>query len=131
MIGRNASAVRIRRASAATSTSPNSQCSVFPLASGPRPPPHSPFTGGSFPRRSFLAPGVGVRGKHSPVAAGALWLAGRPRRASICRMVQDPSLTEDEHLVLRLHPHWKTLIGPLSVAVQPQHQVLVLGERRV
>ena len=32
-------------------------------------------------------------------------------------MVQDPSLTEDEHLVLRLHPHWKTLIGPLSVAV--------------
>jgi uncharacterized membrane protein YdbT with pleckstrin-like domain len=32
-------------------------------------------------------------------------------------MVQDPTLTEDEHLVLRLHPHWKTLIGPLSVAV--------------
>jgi uncharacterized membrane protein YdbT with pleckstrin-like domain len=32
-------------------------------------------------------------------------------------MVQDPTLTEDEHLVLRLHPHWKTLIGPLLVAV--------------
>jgi uncharacterized membrane protein YdbT with pleckstrin-like domain len=32
-------------------------------------------------------------------------------------MVQDPSLTEDEHLVLRLHPHWKTLIRPLAVAV--------------
>jgi uncharacterized membrane protein YdbT with pleckstrin-like domain len=32
-------------------------------------------------------------------------------------MVQDPSLTEDEQLVLRLHPHWKTLIGPLAVAV--------------
>jgi len=32
-------------------------------------------------------------------------------------MVQDPSLTEDEHLVLRLHPHWKTLIRPLVVAV--------------
>jgi uncharacterized membrane protein YdbT with pleckstrin-like domain len=32
-------------------------------------------------------------------------------------MVQDPTLTEDEHLVLRLHPHWKTLIWPVSVAV--------------
>jgi uncharacterized membrane protein YdbT with pleckstrin-like domain len=32
-------------------------------------------------------------------------------------MAQDPSLTEDEHLVLRLHPHWKTLIRPLAVAV--------------
>jgi uncharacterized membrane protein YdbT with pleckstrin-like domain len=32
-------------------------------------------------------------------------------------MTLDPTLTEDEHLVLLLHPHWKTLIGPLSVAV--------------
>ena len=32
-------------------------------------------------------------------------------------MVQDPSLTADEQLVLRLHPHWKTLIRPLLVAV--------------
>jgi uncharacterized membrane protein YdbT with pleckstrin-like domain len=32
-------------------------------------------------------------------------------------MTSDPTLTEDEHLVLRLHPHWKTLIGPLSVVV--------------
>jgi uncharacterized membrane protein YdbT with pleckstrin-like domain len=32
-------------------------------------------------------------------------------------MTLDPSLTEDEHLVLRLHPHWKTLIRPVSVAV--------------
>ena len=32
-------------------------------------------------------------------------------------MTPDPTLTEDEHLVLRLHPHWKTLIGPVSVAV--------------
>jgi uncharacterized membrane protein YdbT with pleckstrin-like domain len=32
-------------------------------------------------------------------------------------MTSDPTLTEDEHLVLRLHPHWKTLIGPLLVAV--------------
>jgi len=32
-------------------------------------------------------------------------------------MVQDSSLTEDEHLVLRLHPHAKTLIRPLAVAV--------------
>jgi uncharacterized membrane protein YdbT with pleckstrin-like domain len=32
-------------------------------------------------------------------------------------MTSDPSLTEDEHLVLRVHPHWKTLVGPLAVAV--------------
>jgi len=32
-------------------------------------------------------------------------------------MVQDPSLTGDEHLVLRLHPHVKTLIRPVLVAV--------------
>ena len=32
-------------------------------------------------------------------------------------MVQDPSLTDDEHLVLRLHPHWKTLIRPVLVTV--------------
>ena len=32
-------------------------------------------------------------------------------------MTSDPTLTEDEHLVLRLHPHAKTLIRPLSVAV--------------
>jgi uncharacterized membrane protein YdbT with pleckstrin-like domain len=40
-------------------------------------------------------------------------------------MVQDPTLTEDEHLVLRLHPHWKTLIGPLSVVVLVVAAVLV------
>jgi uncharacterized membrane protein YdbT with pleckstrin-like domain len=32
-------------------------------------------------------------------------------------MTLDPSLTEDEYLVLRVHPHWKTLIRPVSVAV--------------
>ena len=32
-------------------------------------------------------------------------------------MTPDPTLTEDEHLVLMLHPHWKTLIRPVSVAV--------------
>jgi len=32
-------------------------------------------------------------------------------------MTSDPTLTEDEHLVLRLHPHWKTLIRPVFVAV--------------
>jgi len=32
-------------------------------------------------------------------------------------MTQDPTLTDDEELVLRLHPHWKTLVGPLLVAV--------------
>ena len=32
-------------------------------------------------------------------------------------MTVDPSLTQDEHLVLLLHPHWKTLIRPVLVAV--------------
>jgi uncharacterized membrane protein YdbT with pleckstrin-like domain len=32
-------------------------------------------------------------------------------------MIPDPSLTDGEHLVLRVHPHWKTLIRPVSVAV--------------
>jgi uncharacterized membrane protein YdbT with pleckstrin-like domain len=32
-------------------------------------------------------------------------------------MTSDPTLTEDEQLVLRLHPHWKTLIRPFSVAL--------------
>jgi uncharacterized membrane protein YdbT with pleckstrin-like domain len=32
-------------------------------------------------------------------------------------MTSDPTLTEDERLVLMLHPHWKTLIRPVSVAV--------------
>ena len=31
-------------------------------------------------------------------------------------MTVDPSLTQDEHLVLLLHPHAKTLIRPLAVA---------------
>jgi uncharacterized membrane protein YdbT with pleckstrin-like domain len=35
----------------------------------------------------------------------------------MCGMAQDPSLTDDEQLVLRLHPHWKTLIRPVLVAV--------------
>jgi uncharacterized membrane protein YdbT with pleckstrin-like domain len=33
------------------------------------------------------------------------------------RMTPDPSLTDDEYLVLRVHPHWKTLIRPVSVAL--------------
>jgi len=32
-------------------------------------------------------------------------------------MTSDPSLTGEEHLVLRVHPHWKTLVRPLAVAV--------------
>jgi uncharacterized membrane protein YdbT with pleckstrin-like domain len=31
-------------------------------------------------------------------------------------MTVDPSLTQDEHVVLLLHPHWKTLIRPFAVA---------------
>ncbi len=33
------------------------------------------------------------------------------------RMDPDPSLTGSEQPVLLLHPHWKTLIGPLLLAV--------------
>ncbi len=32
-------------------------------------------------------------------------------------MTSDSSLTADEQLVLRVHPHWKTLIHPFLVAV--------------
>jgi|SRR5580692_1444563 uncharacterized membrane protein YdbT with pleckstrin-like domain len=32
-------------------------------------------------------------------------------------MVHDASLADDEQEVLRLHPHWKTLIRPLLVAI--------------
>jgi uncharacterized membrane protein YdbT with pleckstrin-like domain len=32
-------------------------------------------------------------------------------------MTTDPSLTDDEQLVLRIHPHWKTLVRPVLVAV--------------
>jgi uncharacterized membrane protein YdbT with pleckstrin-like domain len=32
-------------------------------------------------------------------------------------MTSDPSLTDDEQLVLRVHPHWKTLVRPFLVAV--------------
>jgi uncharacterized membrane protein YdbT with pleckstrin-like domain len=35
----------------------------------------------------------------------------------MCGMAHDYSLTDDEEPVLRLHPHWKTLIWPLLVAV--------------
>ena len=31
-------------------------------------------------------------------------------------MTSEPSLTDDEQLVLQLHPHWKTLIRPLLFA---------------
>ena len=33
------------------------------------------------------------------------------------RMAEYPSLNDDERLVLRLRPHWKTLIRPVLVAV--------------
>ena len=35
----------------------------------------------------------------------------------MCGMTSDPSLTADEQLVLRIHPHWKTLVRPFLVAV--------------
>ncbi len=42
------------------------------------------------------------------------------------RMTQDPTLTDDEELVLRLHPHWKTLVWPLLFAVLVVAAALVL-----
>jgi uncharacterized membrane protein YdbT with pleckstrin-like domain len=35
----------------------------------------------------------------------------------MCGMARDPSMTPDEQPVLLLHPHWKTLIRPILVAV--------------
>ena len=35
----------------------------------------------------------------------------------MCDMAPESSLTGDEQPVLLLHPHWKTLIGPVLVAV--------------
>jgi uncharacterized membrane protein YdbT with pleckstrin-like domain len=35
----------------------------------------------------------------------------------MCGMARDPSMTSEEQPVLLLHPHWKTLIGPIVVAV--------------
>ncbi len=35
----------------------------------------------------------------------------------MCGMARDPSMTGDEQLVLLLHPHWKTLIRPILIAV--------------
>ncbi len=43
---------------------------------------------------------------------------GRPQnRATICVMGQDTSFADDEQPVLLLHPHWKTLIRPLLIAI--------------
>jgi uncharacterized membrane protein YdbT with pleckstrin-like domain len=44
----------------------------------------------------------------------------------MCGMTQDPSLTEDEQLVLRLHPHAKTLVRPLLFAMLVVAAALVL-----
>jgi len=41
-------------------------------------------------------------------------------------MVHDASLADDEQEVLRLHPHWKTLIRPLLIAVIVVAAALVL-----
>ena len=41
-------------------------------------------------------------------------------------MTSDRSLSDDEQLVLQLHPHWKTLIRPLLIAVLVVAAALVL-----
>lgn len=35
----------------------------------------------------------------------------------MCPMAGESSLTEGEQLVLRLHPHWKTMVRPVAVLV--------------
>ena len=35
----------------------------------------------------------------------------------MCGMARESSLSGDEQLVLLLHPHWKTLIRPVLIAV--------------
>jgi uncharacterized membrane protein YdbT with pleckstrin-like domain len=37
--------------------------------------------------------------------------------ANICGMAHDASFADDERTVLLLHPHWKTLIRPVLIAV--------------
>jgi len=44
----------------------------------------------------------------------------------MCGMVHDAPLSDDEQLVLQLHPHWKTLIRPLLIAVLVVAAALVL-----
>jgi uncharacterized membrane protein YdbT with pleckstrin-like domain len=44
----------------------------------------------------------------------------------MCGMDRDPSMTADEQAVLLLHPHWKTLIRPVLVAVLLVAVALVL-----
>jgi uncharacterized membrane protein YdbT with pleckstrin-like domain len=41
-------------------------------------------------------------------------------------MVHDASLADDEQEVLRLHPHWKTMIRPLLVAIVVVAAALVI-----
>jgi uncharacterized membrane protein YdbT with pleckstrin-like domain len=47
--------------------------------------------------------------------------ASNPRnagiRATIWPMASEDSLTESEHLVLRLHPHWKTMLRPIMILI--------------
>jgi uncharacterized membrane protein YdbT with pleckstrin-like domain len=38
-------------------------------------------------------------------------------RVTMWPMASDGSLTEGEHLVLQLHPHWKTLLRPILILI--------------
>ena len=38
-------------------------------------------------------------------------------RATMWPMASEDSLTEGEHLVLQLHPHWKTLLRPVLILI--------------
>jgi uncharacterized membrane protein YdbT with pleckstrin-like domain len=38
-------------------------------------------------------------------------------RATMWPMASDDSLTEGEHFVLQLHPHWKTLLRPVLILI--------------
>src|SRR6266851_4547015 len=126
----------------------------FPLASGAPPTSPSPLHCAAFPRRSFVAPqsrrrrAPSARSCVSPLASGAPPTSPSPftappslvapqsrrrrapsarsGRATMCGMAREDSLTDDEQPVLFLHPHWKTLIRPLLVAVIVVAAALVL-----
>jgi len=41
-------------------------------------------------------------------------------------MASEGSLTEGEHLILQLHPHWKTLLRPILILILVVAAALVL-----
>ena len=51
-------------------------------------------------------------------------------RVTMWPMASDGSLTEGEHLVLQLHPHWKTLLRPIVVVAAALALLILLSSHR-